>query len=149
MEIILKQSVDKLGEAGDVVTVSNGYARNFLLPKSMAIQATKHNVAVLEHEKRVIEQRKRKAFREAEKVANKLRSLSCVLKRQVGDQDKLFGSVTSIDVAEFLKGRGIEVERKNIQLDEPIKELGTYRIPIRFHPEVTAELKVKVQKEGS
>ena len=148
MEIILKQPVDQLGEAGDLVTVSNGYARNFLLPKGFAIQATKQNVAMLEHEKNVIEQQQRKVLREAEKVANKLRSLSCVLKRQVGDQDKLFGSVTSIDIAEFLKERGVEVERKNIQLDEPIKELGTYRIPIRFHPEVTAELKVKVQKEG-
>ena len=148
MEIILKQSIDKLGEAGDRVTVSNGYARNFLLPKGVAIQATKQNIAMLEHEKSVIEQQKRKARREAEKVAGKLRSLSCVLKRQVGDQDKLFGSVTSIDIAEFLKERGIEVERKNILLDEPIKELGTFRIPIRFHPEVTAELKVKVQKEG-
>ncbi|PIE34505.1 50S ribosomal protein L9 [candidate division KSB3 bacterium] len=148
MEIILKQSVDKLGEAGDRVAVSNGYARNFLLPKGIAIQATKQNIAMLEHEKTVIEQRKQKARREAEKVAGKLRSLSCVLKRQVGEQDKLFGSVTSIDIAEFLKGRGIEVERKNILLEEPIKELGTFRIPVRFHPEVTAELKVKVQKEG-
>jgi large subunit ribosomal protein L9 len=148
MEIILKQPVDKLGEAGERVTVSNGYARNFLLPRGIAIQATKQNIAMLEHEKNVIAQRERKTLREAEKVAGKLRSLSCVLKRQVGEQDKLFGSVTSIDIAEFLKGRGIEIERKNILLDEPIKELGTFRIPVRFHPEVTAELKVKVQKEG-
>ena len=106
MEIILKQSIDKLGEAGDRVTVSNGYARNFLLPKGVAIQATKQNIAMLEHEKSVIEQQKRKARREAEKVAGKLRSLSCVLKRQVGDQDKLFGSVTSIDIARVFEGAG-------------------------------------------
>ena len=147
MEVILKQPIKKLGEAGERINVSNGYARNYLLPKGLAIQATRNNIAALEHEKRVIDQKKNKEIREAEKVANKIRSLSCVLKRQAGEQDKLFGSVTSIDIASFLKERGIEIDRKKIQLEEPIKTLGTQRVPIQIHPDVTVELKVKVQKE--
>ncbi len=148
MEIILKEAVEKLGKPGERVTVSNGYARNYLFPKGLAIQATKQNVAALEHEKMVVEQRKNKELKTAEKLGNKIRSLSCVLKRQVGEQDKLFGSVTSMDVANFLKEQGIEIDRKQIHFEEPIKELGTHRVPIQVHPEVIVELKIKVQKEG-
>jgi large subunit ribosomal protein L9 len=148
MEIILKQPVEKLGEEGDRLNVSNGYARNYLLPKGLAIQATKQNIAVLEREKNLVEQRKQKEIKSAEKIAKKIRSLSCVLKRQTGEQDKLFGSVTSIDIANFLKEHGIEIDRKKIQLKEPIKALGTQRVPIDVHPDVTVELKVKIQKEG-
>lgn len=148
MEVILRQALEKLGEAGARVSVSNGYARNYLLPKGLAVQATKQNIDMLEHEKSVIEQRKNKEVKKAEKFANKIRSLSCVLKRQAGEQDKLFGSVTSIDIVEFLKERGIEIDRKQIHLEEPIKTLGTQRVPIHVHPEVIVELKVKVQKEG-
>ncbi|MDY0094885.1 MAG: 50S ribosomal protein L9 [Candidatus Vecturithrix sp.] len=147
MDVILKKSVEKLGEQGERVTVSSGYARNYLIPKGFAIQATKQNIAVLEHEKNLIEQQKKKDMKAAEKVSNKIRSLSCVMKRQASDQEKLFGSVTSMDLASFLKENGIEIDRKKIQLEEPIKALGTYRIPIAVHPEVTAELKVKIQKE--
>ena len=147
MEIILKQQVENLGKPGDRVSVSNGYARNFLLPKGMAIQATKSNLAQLEHEMRLIEQQKQKEIKDAEKIGNKIRSLSCVLKRKVGEQDKLFGSVTSIDIANALKEHGIEIDRKMIQLAEPIKELGTHKIPIELHPQVVVELKVKVQGE--
>jgi large subunit ribosomal protein L9 len=147
MEIILKQSVEKLGEAGERITVSNGYARNYLLPKGFAVQATKQNIALLQHERNLREQQKKKEVQHAEKFANKIRSLSCILKRQVGEQDKLFGSVTSIDIANFLKERGIEIDRKKIHLEEPIKTLGTQRVPIHVHPEVTVELKVKIQKE--
>ncbi|GAK53671.1 50S ribosomal protein L9 [Candidatus Moduliflexus flocculans] len=147
MEIILKQQVENLGKPGDRVSVSNGYARNFLLPKGMAIQATKSNLAQLEHEMRLIEQQKQKEIKDAEKIGNKIRSLSCVLKRKVGEQDKLFGSVTSIDIANALKEHGIEIDRKMIQLEEPIKELGTHKIPIELHPQVVVELKVKVQGE--
>ncbi len=149
MEIILKHPVEKLGDAGEQVTVSNGYARNYLIPQGFAVKATRQNVAILEHEKNMIQQRKKKELKGAEKVANKIRSLSCVLKRQSGDQEKLFGSVTSIDIANVLKEQGIDIDRKKIQLDEPIKSLGTHKIPIHVHPEMTVELKVKVQKEQS
>lgn len=147
MEIILKQAVEKLGNAGDRLKVSNGYARNYLIPKGLAVQATKQNIAALEHEKSMLEQRKRKGLKGAEKIANKIRSLSCVVKRQAGEQDKLFGSVTSIDIANFLKEQGVEIDRKKIQLGEPIKSLGTHRVPIEVHPELKVELKVKVQKQ--
>jgi large subunit ribosomal protein L9 len=147
MEIILKQQIEKLGNVGDKVKVSNGYARNYLIPKGLAVQATKQNMAVLEREHRLKAQRKKKELASAEKIANKIRSLSCVIKRQAGEQDKLFGSVTSMDIASFLKDQGIEIDRKKIQLDEPIKTLGTQRVPINVHSEVTAELKVKIQKE--
>jgi len=147
MEIILKQQVENLGKAGDRVSVSNGYARNFLLPKGFAIQATKSNIAQLEHEMRLIEQQKQKEMKEAEKIGNKIRSLSCVLKRKVGEQDKLFGSVTSIDIANVLKEYGVDIDRKMIQLEEPIKVLGTHKVPIELHPQVVVELKVKVQGE--
>ena len=147
MEIILKQQVENLGKPGERLSVSNGYARNFLLPKGLAIQATKSNIAQLEHEMRLIEQRKQKEIKDAEKIGNKIRSLSCVLKRKVGEQDKLFGSVTSIDIANALKEHGVDIDRKLIQLEEPIKELGTHKVPIEVHPQVVVELKVKVQGE--
>jgi len=148
MELILKQPVEKLGNIGERVKVSNGYARNYLIPKGLAIEATKQNIAALEREQNLIEQRKKKKLMSAEKIANKIRSLSCVLKRQAGEQDKLFGSVTSIDIADFLKGQGVEIDRKKIQLEEPIRTLGTQRVPIKVHPDITVELKVKIQKEG-
>lgn len=147
MEVILKQAVDKLGEEGERVNVANGYARNYLLPKGLAIKATKQNIAILHHEKNIVEQRKKKEIKSAQKIANKIRSLSCVLKRQVGEKDKLFGSVTSNDIANFLQEHGVEIDRKKIELEEPIKSLGTTRVPIKVHPEITVELKVKIQKE--
>jgi large subunit ribosomal protein L9 len=147
MEVILKQAVEKLGEEGARVNVANGYARNYLLPKGLAIKATKQNIAALQHEKNVLEQRQKRAIKGAQRIANKIRSLACVLKRQVGEKDKLFGSVTSNDITNFLQEHGIEIDRKQIQLEEPIKALGTTRVPIKLHPEVIVDLKVKVQKE--
>ena len=147
MEVILKQSVEKLGEAGEQVKVADGYARNYLLPKGFAIKATKRNIAVLQREKNVIEQRTQKETREAQKIANKIRSLSCVLKRQAGEQEKLFGSVTSHDISNYLKEVGVEIDHRKVQLEDPIKTLGVHRVPIKIHPEVTVDLKVKVQKE--
>lgn len=147
MEVILKQAVEKVGEAGELVKVSNGYARNYLLPKKMAVQATKQNVAVLKHERQQIELKKLRELKQAEKLGNKIRSMSCVLKRQAGEQDKLFGSVTSMDIADYLKEQGVEIDRRTIQLEEPIRTLGTQKVPIQLHPDVNVELKVKIQKE--
>lgn len=148
MEIILKESIEKLGEAGELVKVADGYARNFLLPKGLAMKATKSNVARLRHERSVLAQREQKEMQDAQKIANKIRSLSCVMKRQAGEQDKLFGSVTSHDIADFLMHSGIDIDRKKIHLEEPIKSLGVHRVPVKVHPEITAELKIKVQKEA-
>jgi large subunit ribosomal protein L9 len=147
MEIILKQAVEKLGEAGERVNVANGYARNYLLPKGLAVKATEQNLAILQHEKDVLEQQHKKELKKVEKIANKIRSLSCVFKRQAGEQNKLFGSVTSSDIADFLQAQGIEIDRKTIQLEEPLKTLGTHRVPIKVHPEITVDLKVKIQQE--
>jgi large subunit ribosomal protein L9 len=147
MEVILKQTIEKLGGEGEKVQVADGYARNYLLPKGLAVKATKQNVAILQQEKSVIALRQKKDIEAAQKIANKIRSLSCVFKRQSGENDKLFGSVTSHDIADFLEKQGVEIDRKKIDLEEPIKALGTVRVPIKLHPEVLAELKVKVQKE--
>ena len=149
MEVILKEAVEKLGEAGDKVSVANGYARNFLLPKGIAVKATKGNIAMLNHEKALIEQRVHRELQSAQKIANKIRSLSCVMKRQVGEQEKLFGSVTSHDVADFLAASGVTIDRKKVQLEEPIRTLGVHRVSIKVHPEITAELKIKIQKDAS
>jgi large subunit ribosomal protein L9 len=148
MEVILKETVEKLGEAGAQVKVADGFARNFLLPKGLALKATKSNLARLRHEKNLINQREHKELQDAQKIANKIRSLSCVMKRQAGEQEKLFGSVTSHDIADFLAASGIEIDRKKIHLEEPIKALGVHRVPIKIHPEVTAELKIKVLKDA-
>lgn len=147
MEVILRQAIEKLGEEGEQVKVADGYARNFLLPKGLAVKANKKNIAMLQRERETIEQKQRKELDDAQKIANKIRSLSCVLKRQAGEQEKLFGSVTSQDIAEILKDSGIEIDRKKIELEEPIKTLGVHRIPIKVHSEVIVELKIKVQKE--
>lgn len=148
MDVILKQTIEKVGEKGERVKVANGYARNYLLPKGFAIKATKKNIMLLQREKEAEEQKVQKEIQNAQRIANKIRSLSCVLHRQAGEQEKLFGSVTSHDIEEVLKESGVEIDRKTIQLDEPIKSLGVHRVPIKVHPEVTVELKVKVQKEG-
>ena len=147
MEVILKQTIEKLGEEGARVNVANGYARNYLLPKGLAVKATEQNMAILQHEKTTVEQRQKKEIDAAQKIANKIRSLVCIFKRQAAEQEKLFGSVTSHDIAEFLQKQGIEIDRKKIELEEPIKTLGTVRVPIKLHSEVIVEVKVKIQKE--
>lgn len=147
MEVILKQTVEKLGEAGAVVKVADGYARNFLMPKGLAVQATKQNRVQLDQEKAVLDQRKNKELKEAQALGNKIRSFSCTFKRQAGEQDKLFGSVTSQDIAEFLAANGVEIDRRKIELEEPLKTLGVHRVAIHVHPELSVELKVKIQKE--
>jgi large subunit ribosomal protein L9 len=147
MEVILKQTIEKLGAEGALVKVTDGYARNYLLPKGIAVKSTKQNMAILEREKVILEQRKMKELKEAQALGNKIRSFSCSFKRQAGEQDKLFGSVTSQDIADFLKAAGVEIDRRKIELEEPIKELGVHRVPIKLHPEVIVELKVKVQKD--
>lgn len=147
MEVILKQAVEKLGAEGALVKVTDGYARNYLLPKGIAVKATKQNMAILEREQVILEQRKLKELKDAQTLGNKIRSFSCVFKRQAGEQDKLFGSVTSQDIADFLRAAGVDIDRKKIEIEDPIKELGVHRVPIKLHPEVVVELKVKVQKE--
>ena len=146
MQVILKENVEKLGSEGDVVAVATGYARNYLIPRKLAIQATEKNRRSLEHEKRVETDLAAKEKKEAEKLAGELSNLSCTIRMQAGENDRLFGSVTSLDIAAALEEQGIEIDRRKIILDEPLKELGVFTVPAKIHPDVMADIKVWVVK---
>ena len=147
MRIVLREDVDHLGRRGEIVKVADGYARNFLLPKRKALPATDGNLKVISREKRRYVAQQTKDKQSAESLAARLASISCTIVRKVGENEILYGSVTSSDIGEFIAKEGIEIDRRRIQLAEPIKSLGIYTIPIRLHPEVTADLKVWVVKE--
>lgn len=144
MKVILKENLENLGQIGDVVKVAPGYARNYLLPKGFAIEATEKNAKALEHAKRQLAYKKNKALEAAKLLAGKLEALAINLTHQAGEEGKLFGSVTNMEIAAFLKANGIELDRKKIVLAEPIKQLGDYSVPVKIHPEVAATLKVTV-----
>jgi large subunit ribosomal protein L9 len=148
MEVILREDVDKLGRRGDVVKVAEGYGRNFLLPRGLALAVTDANKAMIEKEKRALLARLAKEKAEFQAVADRIGSIRFVAPRKVGENDVLYGSVTSGDIAEFLKAKGIELDKRKVQLEEPIKKLGDHEVHIKLHPEVTATLKVLVSKEG-
>ncbi len=149
MEIILKETIDTLGQIGDVVTVKPGYARNYLLPKGLAVPATKANLALLEQQKAAIEARRRKQQQEAEELAAKLAGATVVIEQRVGDEDRLFGSVTAADIAAKLGEMGIAVDKKQILLDEPIKTLGEKEVAVKTGYQQTATLVVKVEPLAS
>ena len=146
MKIILVEDVPALGKMGDLVKVAGGYGRNFLIPQGKAIQATTQNMKILEHQTKQLKEKVDKIKREAEKMAKRIEAVSCTVTKPAGEEEKLFGSVTSMDIAESLRVDGIEIDRRKIILDEPIKTLGIYTIPIKLHPEVTAHVKVWVVK---
>jgi large subunit ribosomal protein L9 len=147
MKIILKQDEPKLGSAGDVVTVKDGYARNYLIPRGIAVVADKSNLNILQQDLNALELKKNKDKRIAEKFADKLASASITAKVKAGEEDKIFGSVTTQDIAELLKEKGFDIDRKKIELAEPIKELGVFQIPLRLHQDVEAKIKLWVIKE--
>lgn len=147
MQIILREDVPSLGKAGDLVKVANGYARNYLIPRKIAVEATPRNLKALEHEKLLIEHKKRREHRESESLKDKIESISCTIGVKVGEDDKLYGSVTSMDIEEGLKREGVELDRKKIELEEPIRTLGVYTVPIKISPEIQAKLKVWVVKD--
>ena len=147
MKVILTQDITGLGSIGDLITVKDGFGRNYLVPHGKAVQATSQNMKNLEHQKRQIKEKIDKAKREAERLAARIEAVSCTVAKAVGEEDKLFGSVTAMDIESSLKLEGIEIDRKKINLPEPIKALGIYNIPIKLHPEVTAILKLWVVKE--
>ena len=149
MKVILKENVDKVGRMGDLVEVSSGYARNYLIPKKLAVAATEKNVRVLEHEKRLIAERQRKERKAAEGLAQQMREMSITIPVQTGEEHpeegaKIFGSVTSKDIVEALAKEGFTVDKRSVLLEKPIKELGTFMVPIKLHPEVTFEIRVWV-----
>jgi large subunit ribosomal protein L9 len=146
MEVILLEDIPDLGHITDLVKVSDGFGRNYLLPQKKALKATPKNIALAKLEKERQEKIRLKEKNDAEKLAKKIASISCTISKQVGEENKIFGSVTSIDIEKALKNEEFEIDRKNIILPEPIKSIGIYTIPIKVHPEVTAQLKVWVVK---
>ncbi len=147
MDLILVEDVPNLGDIGDQVSVKAGYGRNYLLPEKLAIPASVKNARRLEHEKRLVSFRLQKAKAEAKAYAGKLANTSVTIARKVGEQDKLFGSVTTHDIAAALADEGIQVDRRKLHLEEPIKTLGVYQVPLKLRGDVTAEVKVWVVAE--
>ena len=148
MKVILLEDVPDLGKTGDLVNVKDGYARNYLLPRKLAIAATPKNVKAFEHQKRLAEAKIRKKKSEAQSLAERIESISLTIPQKAGEEDKLFGSVTAMTIAEYLKDQeGIIIDKRKIELSEPIKRLGVYTVPVKIHPDVTANLRVWVVKE--
>jgi len=147
MKVILTEDVPSLGSAGSLIKVKDGYARNYLIPHGKAVMATTQNVKQLEHQKMQVQARLQKIQREAEHLARRIEAISCTIAKAAGEEDKLFGSVTAADIQTSLKNEGIDIDKKKIMLDEPIKKLGIFTVPIKLHPAVTAQVKVWVVKE--
>ena len=148
MEVILKEDVAKLGNRGDVVKVAEGYGRNYLLPRKLAIEATIANKAVIDQMKAAAVRRTAKEKTEAEALAKQFEGLSVSFERKSGENDQLFGSVTSSDIAEALEKKSFHIDRRKIQLHEPLKSVGEFIIPVKLHKDVTTHLKVVVDKEA-
>jgi large subunit ribosomal protein L9 len=147
MEVILRQAVENLGKPGDVVKVTNGYARNFLLPRGIAFEATPGNLKRIAQEKDRLEAAENERKAEAQKLAEKLEQVSLTFSARVGEEGKLFGSVTTADIAQQLESQGFDIEKRQIDLHEPLKTLGVFRVPVRLHAEVKPEIKVWVIKQ--
>jgi len=149
MEVILRDHVEKLGKRGEIVKVSDGYARNYLLPRKLALPATEGNRKHVERERKIMETREAEEKSQAEAIASRLATIDITIARRVGDTEQLYGSVTATDIAEFLKTKGFEIDRRKLILPEPIKTIGEHDVPLKLHREVTAPLKVKVVREGA
>jgi len=147
MKIILKEDIKKLGKMGQIVDVADGYARNYLVPKGLAVEASTKNIRSLEHEKKIIQEKARKRKDSAQDLASRISALTLTIKAKSGEEEKLFGSVTTMDIAEALLTQGVEIEKKKIVLEEPIKRLGSYSVQIKLHPDVSVPLTVQVIQE--
>lgn len=147
IRVLLQQDVDNLGKGGDVVRVRPGFARNYLMPRGLAVPATEGNLARVEDLKRQAAQRAAEQAKVAQELADKLAGISVTIARAVGDENKMYGSVTTKDIEEAYEKAGVPIDRKKIQLAEPIKALGSYEVPIKLHPSVVANLKVEVVKK--
>jgi large subunit ribosomal protein L9 len=147
MEVILREDVEKLGSRGEVVKVAPGYARNYLLPKRLAVQASASNKKIVEQERNAHLRREAKQLSDAQDLAKLMGNVTITIAQKAGENDALFGSVTAKDIADQLEKQGYNIERRNIQLAEPIKQLGEHRVPVRLHREVTIEIPVNVVRE--
>lgn len=144
MKVILTQDVDQVGKAGQVLDVADGFGRNFLVPRGLAMPATTRSIAQVEHRKRVVADRIARELKTAEALKAKLEGVSCKIAREAGEGDKLFGSVTNRDVADALAEEGIQIDHRAVQLDPPIKDLGAFEVPVKLAPQVVAKVKVWV-----
>lgn len=144
MEVILRQHIDNLGRRGEVVKVADGYARNYLLPRKLALPATPANMKVVERQRKIADAAEAAERADAESFATRLAQLEIVMARRVGEHDTLYGSVTSADIADDLAVKGIEIDKRKIQLAEPLKQLGEFTVPLKLHRDVVAQLRVKV-----
>ena len=147
MKIILRKDMDVLGLEGDIVNVANGYARNYLIPKGIALEASNQNIKIMETQKKKIEVRRLKAREDAEEVKSKMADILITISQKAGEEDKLYGSVTSMDIAAHLEKQGIAIDRRKITMDRPIKTLGEFEIPVKLYPEVTGSIKVVIVPE--
>jgi large subunit ribosomal protein L9 len=149
MEVILRQHVDNLGKRGEIVKVAAGYARNYLLPRKLALPATEGNRRHVERERKILDTREAEERSQAEAIAARIATIDITIARRVGDTEQLYGSVTAADIAELLKTKGFEIDRRKLILPEAIKAIGDFDVPLKLHRDVTVPLKVKVVKEGS
>lgn len=147
MQVILREDIDKLGNIGDLVKVADGYARNYLVPNKKAIEATPDNLNAMNHAKKMVSDRIRKIKKVATAEADQLRGLAVIIKAKTGEEGKLFGSVTSMDIADAVKAKGVEIDKRKIVLDEPIKRLGDYTVSVKMHADILADIKVTVIAE--
>ena len=149
MEVILREHVEHLGKRGEIVKVARGYARNYLLPRKLALLATEGNKKHVERERKIMETREADERAQSQAIASRLEAVEVVIARRVGDTEQLYGSVTAVDIAEFLKAKGFEIDRRKLILPEPIKAIGEHTVPLKLHRDVTVQLKVQVVKEGA
>jgi len=149
MEVILREHVDNLGKRGEIVKVADGYARNYLLPRKLALPATDGNRKHVERERKIMESREAEEKGQADAMAARLAAIDITIARRVGETDQLYGSVTSADIVEVLKAKGFEVDKRKLILPEPIKAIGDHTVPLKLHREVTVPLTVHVVKEGA
>ena len=147
MKLLLKEDVDGLGFCGDEVEVKDGYGRNFLIPKGKALLATPNNLKAFNHQKRIVQSKVKKVVVIAQGVADEISKTAIQIKKKIGDGGKMFGSVTAQEVSDLLKTKGVDLDRRKIHIQEPIKKAGEYTIPVRLHPEVTAEIRLSVEGE--
>lgn len=147
MKVILRRNFDQLGKVGDIVAVKDGYARNYLLPRQIAYQATRGNILALEEEKKQIIKKEAKELEAAQTLANEIEKVSITIPVKVGEEEKIFGTVTSQMIADSMKEKGFEIDKRKIELTEPIKALGIYSVTIKLHPSVSAVVKTWVVRE--
>lgn len=147
MKVILREDVKSIGSMGQIVDVADGFGRNYLVPKGLAVEANIKNIKSLEHEKKVIQEKVKKIKNQAQDLAGRVSDTTLVIKAKAGEEGKLFGSVTTMDIVEQLKNAGIDIDKKKIILEEPIKRVGSYSIKIKIHPEIATEVNVQVIEE--